>query len=152
MSDNNQTYHSQTTDALQESTTEQIVESSISTTVSSRALSNYKFILSHCTKNTLYSEECRKYLFDRFLEDSCIALMKREHHHFNSDYNMADTINECCKLLINIAVPLIKDDSQLAMQFVYYCMNSSNPFFRHFGHDWVCKINILTIILLCKFA
>ncbi|MCP4053300.1 MAG: hypothetical protein GY739_09560 [Mesoflavibacter sp.] len=116
------------------------------------ALSNYKFILSHCTKNTLYSEECRKYLFDRFLEDSCIALMKREHHHFNSDYNMADTINECCKLLINIAVPLIKDDSQLAMQFVYYCMNSSNPFFRHFGHDWVCKINILTIILLCEFA
>eukprot|EP01083_Nonionella_stella_P285307 971136_1 len=106
------------------------------TTDINRVLVNYKFILSHYSKNTLYSEECRKYLFDRFLEDSCIALMKREHHHFNSDYNMADTINDCCKLLINIAVPLIKDDSQLAMQIIYYCMNSSNPFFRHFGHDW----------------
>eukprot|EP01084_Bolivina_argentea_P320328 555774_1 len=106
------------------------------TTDINRVLVNYKFILSHYSKNTLYSEECRKYLFDRFLEDSCIALMKREHHHFNSDYNMADTINDCCKLLINIAVPLIKDDSQLAMQIIYYCMDSSNPFFRHFGHDW----------------
>ena len=59
-----------------------------------------------------------------------------EHHHYGADWNMADTINDCCKLLINIAVPLIKEDSDLAMQIIYFCMNSSNAFFRHFGHDF----------------
>ena len=102
-----------------------------------RALQNYKYILMHYKNAQTYTEECREYIMDRFLEDSCVALMKREHHHFQTDWNMADEINNCCKLLINIAVPLIKDDSHLAMQIIYYCLNTSNPFFRHFGHDWV---------------
>ena len=102
-----------------------------------RALQNYKYILHEFHANTSYDNECREYLRDHFIEDSCIALMKREHHYFSQDWNMADEINNCCKLLVSIAVPLIKDDSHLAMQIIYYCMNASNPFFRRFGHDWV---------------
>lgn len=102
-----------------------------------RALQSYKYLLTTYKSNQVYNEECRDFIRDRFLEDSCVALMKREHHHFQQDWNMADEINNCCKLLIQIAVPLIKDDSILAMQIIYNCLNTSNPFFRHFGHDWV---------------
>ena len=113
-----------------------------------QALQSYRNILTYYNTNQLYNDECREYIRDRFLEDSCVALMKREHHHFQQDWVMADSINESCKLLIQIAVPLIKDDSQLAMQIIYYCLNSSNPFFRHFGHDWV-KLFLFCFVLFC---
>ena len=102
-----------------------------------RALQHYRYILSNYKGNTIYNNECREYIHDHFIEISCIALFRRQHHNFREDWNMADEINNCCKLLVSIAVPLLKDDSHLAMQIIYYCMNSNNPFFRHFGHDWV---------------
>ena len=100
-------------------------------------LGSYKSLLTLYIKNTFYNDECREHILNCFLEESVVALMKREHIHFLTDWVMADLVSECCQLLVQIAVPLIADDPPLTWTIVYYCMNSSNPFFRHFGLDWV---------------
>ena len=114
-----------------------------------RALTNYRNLLTRYKSNEFYNKECRQYIGDHFLKDSCICLMKREHNHFKYFWNMADEICICCKLLIAIAVPLIKEDSRLAMNIIYYCLNCSSPFYSRFGHDWV-KLYIILIYISRK--
>lgn len=104
------------------------------------ALEWYKIILQNYVSNLVYDEEQRTFIFEHFLEESCTALMKREHQHYQRDYNNADLIASCCKLLVTISVPLIKDDHPLAMHIIYYCLNAGNAFFRTFGNDWVCTL------------
>ena len=106
-----------------------------------KPLLHLKYILKHYDNTQVYNDECREYIVQHFLENAVIALLKRQHQNFQTDWNMADEIKSCCKLLVKIAVPLIKDDSELAMQIIYYCMNPSNPFNTHFGHDWVKLIH-----------
>ena len=101
-------------------------------------LGSYKNVLTLYIKNTFYSDECREHILNRFLVDSVLSLMKRQHNHYLSDWVMADLVSECCQLLMQIAVPLIGNDHPLAWYIVFYCMNSSTSFFRHFGLDWVC--------------
>ena len=101
------------------------------------SLTNYKRILNNFIAKTVYNDECYEYLLNEFIEKSCIALLQREYTLNKEDYNMADQINECLKLLVKISIPLIQKDSKLAMQIIYHCMNSSSSFLKCFGHDWV---------------
>ena len=82
-------------------------------------------------------EEVNAFVLHHFLETSMTALMKREHIHWNTDYNNADLISNCCRLLVAIAVPLIKEDHPLSWSIIYHCLNAGIPFFRTFGLDWV---------------
>ena len=88
--------------------------------------------------NLTDTDEVREFFLNRFLDESVTAMMKREHIHWLKNYNMADLIANCCKLLVRIAVPLIKDDDPLSYTIIYYCMNAGTAFFRTFGLDWVC--------------
>lgn len=96
----------------------------------------YENLLSHYVNNTEFNEEYRDFILNDFLEESCTALMKRRHIHWNTEYNNADHIASCCRMLVAIAVPLIKVDHPLSWTVIYYCLNAGNPFFRTFGLDW----------------
>ena len=102
-------------------------------------LYNYKKLLSAHIENHyyIYSEECRAYVLNHFLEDSVVSLMGRDHINYRTDWKMADLVSECCQLLMQVAVSLIADDHPVALTIVFYCMDGSQPFFRHFGHDWL---------------
>ena len=102
-------------------------------------LDRYRVLLHNYVNDLVFDKEQRAFLLEDFLEESCTALMKRTHIHYRRDYNNADHIASCCKLLVAIAVPLIQDDHRLAMHIIYYCLNPEGPFFRTFGTDWVCK-------------
>eukprot|EP01084_Bolivina_argentea_P290098 498249_1 len=105
------------------------------------ALLNYKYILTHYKNKSIYDAQCRENIFN-FLHPSCVALMCRNHDHFWQNnyrclsYNMADEVANCCKLLIEIAVPLIKQQPKCASSIINNCLNSDHAFYKQFGHDW----------------
>eukprot|EP01084_Bolivina_argentea_P146212 256087_1 len=87
-----------------------------------RPLANYKFILTHYKNKSMYDDKSREYIFN-FLVSSCQALMQRKYIHFKNDYNMADATIECCKLLIEIAIPFITNNVKWAAEIIYECLN-----------------------------
>eukprot|EP01084_Bolivina_argentea_P146211 256085_1 len=100
-----------------------------------RPLANYKFILTHYKNKSMYDDKSREYIFN-FLVSSCQALMQRKYIHFKNDYNMADATIECCKLLIEIAIPFITNNVKWAAEIIYECLNGTSAFFTTFGNDW----------------
>ena len=67
-----------------------------------RVLQNYKYILKKYKSSTHYNDECRQYIKSHLLKESYITLLKRQHTHSDNDWNLADSISECCKLLVQI--------------------------------------------------
>ncbi|ETO31823.1 hypothetical protein RFI_05294, partial [Reticulomyxa filosa] len=54
---------------------------------------------------------------------------------------MIDTsyeIQKVARLFTRIATPMIKEDSELGMEVLYHALNAHSPFYKEYGHDWVC--------------
>eukprot|EP01084_Bolivina_argentea_P271411 461810_1 len=107
---------------------EQLKDGSIS-----NALTEYKSILNNYIESK-YETDIMKYLTDEWIQTTVFQLMAININHCTR-WPIVDKMVQCCKLLMRIAVSLIKDNHFTGIQIITQ-INSTANFFKTFGCNY----------------
>lgn len=88
------------------------------------------------TSNQTENAKFRQWMLNSVVEPLMTALMQQNH-----TIDDVEHISNCCRYLVAIAVPLIKEDHPFSSAVIHHCLNTECPFFRTFGLKWVCHRN-----------
>ena len=94
------------------------------------ALSRFKAVMSHYVNDTMYDEAACRYILDEFVQAASakllitaqVALVDQALARDKKESVIFSELTLCCKLLLDIAVPLIAEGHPMAAHLIMLCL------------------------------